>query len=45
MTSPFAYRHKYYTPDVHIESMGYDCLIAQSPLEDVVEGCEWEWED
>ena len=39
-----AVRHKYRTPDIFILSFEFDCLIAQSPLEDPIEGEEWTWE-
>lgn len=45
MKLPDAKRHKYRVPDVYVTSLDYDCLIAESPLEDVVEGDEWGWED
>ena len=38
-------KEKYHSPDISEDYLTYDCLIAQSPLEDVVEGDEWEWED
>lgn len=44
-TKEVAVRHEYRMPDIFKLSFEYDCLIAQSPLEDVVEGDEWTWGD
>ena len=41
-----AERHKDYRSPITVWAvMDYDCLIAESPLEDVTEGDEWGWED
>ena len=38
-------RPRYCTPETVLASLDCDDVIAQSPLEDVVEGEEWGWEE
>lgn len=35
----------YRAPELSALSFEYDCLIAQSNLEDLTDGGEWEWEE
>ena len=37
-------RLKYCAPDTSVEAFENESLIAESPLEDLVDGGEWEWE-
>lgn len=38
-------RKVYLTPDAEGVSLEYDCIIAQSSLEDIVGGDDWNWEN
>ena len=38
-------RKVYRAPDAEGVSLEYDCIIAQSSLEDIMGGDEWNWEN
>lgn len=38
-------RKVYRAPDAEGVSLEYDCIIAQSSLEDIVGGDDWNWEN
>lgn len=41
----FCFKRAYDAPNVENTNYEYDCLIAQSSLENLGSGDEWVWED